>query len=190
MFSTFSRWYSATLHQHKYPVQIVSGGILWLSGDLLSQKIAQKDTIDWSRTLKMTLFGVVVSAPVLTAWYSLLDRYTIKKFGDMHSGGARRLWKVVVFKCVADMLVFDPLYLSSFFIGTNVLEGNSFKFMANKIKSEFAGTWFMDVAVWTPVQLINFRLCPVIYQPLIVQLGNIGWNSYLSYVQHRPLKIN
>lgn len=50
---------------------------------------------------------------------------------------------------------------------------------------ELPHTYLVDVALWTPVQLINFRFVPVLYQPLLVNGVNTGWNAYLSFVQNK-----
>ena len=83
-----------------------------------------------------------------------------------------------------DTIVFDPLYLALFFTTTTAMEGLGRVEIWAKLKDDFLSTWLIDVAVWTPIQTANFRFVPVLYQSLVVQSCNIGWNAYLSYVQH------
>ncbi len=104
-------------------------------------------------------------------------------------GSARmRIWKIISFKLAMDTLVFDPVYLVMFFTLTSMMEGLTPRGIAEKLRQNFAEAWLMDVSIWTPIQTANFRFVPVLYQPLVVQSCNIGWNAYLSFVQHRQMQ--
>lgn len=166
----------------------------------------QRTSIDWKRTGKMTAYGILFSAPAFAFWYSFLDRWSHLVFAVAAPGqtaGARRLplwlqrrvvaiapttlrtWKIIGFKLFADTILFDPLYLTLFFTATSLMEGRTLEEILRKLKEDLVKTYCVDVAVWTPIQTMNFRWVPVIYQPLVVQSCNIGWNAYLSHVQHR-----
>jgi hypothetical protein len=96
----------------------------------------------------------------------------------------RKVWHVTLAKVAADMIVFDPPYLSLFFSSTTLMSGGSVKDAKETIKKEFGHTYVIDLAVWVPVQLMNFRYIPVLYQPILVNTVNLGWNSYLSFVKN------
>jgi hypothetical protein len=100
------------------------------------------------------------------------------------SPAAMRTWKIIGFKLFADCALFDPAYLALFFTTTGSLEGKSPREIWHKLRIDLLPTYIVDVAVWFPIQTINFRYVPVTYQPLVVQSCNIGWNAYLSFVQH------
>lgn len=190
---------------------MASGGFLWFTGDLLCQHlvnsagwIEKKDSkeihsnmesnpIDWKRVGNMVFYGTFLAAPIYTFWYSFLDNTSHKIFSSLPSKDQpqpakphlSRIYRIISFKIIADILLFDPLYLSFFFVTTNALERNSWNHTKEKIKKEFQMTYFIDILVWLPIQLFNFRYIPVSYQALIVQSCNIGWNAFLSFVQHR-----
>lgn len=88
---------------------------------------------------------------------------------------------------MADTVIFDPAYLSMFFTVTNIMEGKGIVQVWEKLQKEFWTTYLVDVAVWFPIQMANFKFVQVPYQPLVVQSCNIGWNAYLSFVQHRKV---
>lgn len=238
------RGYNHLLNKHKYPVQIVTGGVLWCTGDILCQSLVhfssttddeQEDKgrelrLDWKRVGRMTVYGLGISAPTYAFWYSWLDRAVHSWFArsphkqlpawlerrlmeePISSGstalkrptfwqrwnprrpltlsdaraiqGRLRLWQIITAKLLADTLVFDPLYLTLFFVTTSAMEGASLTAIREKVRRELPKTYVIDVAVWAPIQTINFRLVPVVYQALVVQTCNIGWNAYLSFVQH------
>lgn len=257
VFGKFFQFYNTILNKHKYPVQIVTGGALWFTGDILCQSLVQtvqlikdqtenvnessdpsKDTrsnqltakrksieLDWNRLGRMTCYGLFVSAPVYAFWYSYLDRWSHRFFAQralkplltdavilpaplrhffqrfprlgeplrlplinllerMPEAATRRVWEIIGFKLAADCFLFDPAYLALFFTTTNAMEGRRPGEIAKKLQSDLLPTYLVDIAVWLPIQTINFRWVPVVYQALFVQSCNIGWNAYLSFVQH------
>lgn len=241
-FTRFARHYNHLLNKYKYPTQIVTGGVLWFSGDVLCQNLVhlassnsrdgdgkkrEELKIDWSRVGRMTVYGLAISAPVYGFWYSFLDMWSHRVFGatkmtsvvsnavsnvvatsvaasnspsinttsitanNVRKGLIRRMspaalrtWKIIGFKLFADCALFDPAYLSLFFTATSAMEGKGLVEIWNKLKQDLGKTYLIDVAVWFPIQTVNFRFVPVAYQPLVVQSCNIGWNAYLSFVQH------
>lgn len=234
----FARFYNHLLHRYKYPTQIVTGGILWCTGDILCQglvylaqdeqhqagpdkliKLGRQEpfVVDWERVARMTTYGLLFSAPSYAFWYSFLDKWSYQVFGKIPPGShppvpripdrlltaldrvpplARRArdgpamatfvrtWKIIAFKLWADCFIFDPLYLTLFFSATGAMEGKGLSEIGEKLRHDLLPTYIVDVAVWGPIQTVNFRFVPVPYQSLVVQACNIGWNAYLSFVQH------
>ncbi|KAI9207810.1 uncharacterized protein BJ171DRAFT_491540 [Polychytrium aggregatum] len=143
----------------------------------------------------------VSSTPLLcvaldTFWYRLLEdkiggyftaaiKKQHQKTVTMNISKTNLLWKVSIAKVIADIVLFDGPYLAFFFISTHLMSGSTFKSAIEHMKADILPTFFMDVIVWTPVQLANFRWIPVLYQPVLVNSVNVGWNAYLSYVKHR-----
>ncbi|KAI9099317.1 hypothetical protein DFS34DRAFT_63740 [Phlyctochytrium arcticum] len=154
--------------------------------------------VDWRRVLTMTSFGVFFAGPLYTFWYRLLDEKIVALFEQrmkrkiqstttLNVSKTSLKWKIAITKVGADMVIFDPPYLGLFFISTHLLGGHSFASGIEQMKREVLPTYAVDVAVWTPVQLANFRWVPVLYQPVVVNTVNVGWNAYLSYVKHRDI---
>ncbi|RKP04191.1 hypothetical protein CXG81DRAFT_3577, partial [Caulochytrium protostelioides] len=126
--------------------------------------------LDWHRVAVMTSFGLFAAGPAYTWWYRFLDRL---------------VWKTALTKVVADCILFDPPFLAFFFTSTNLMRGASLNEALAHLKDEFTTTYLIDLAIWTPIQIINFRWVPILVQPLVVNSFNVGWNTYLSYVTHR-----
>ena len=108
----------------------------------------------------------------------------IKVLERLPEAATRRVWEIIGFKLAADCFLFDPAYLALFFTTTNAMEGRQPNEIVNKLSTDLLPTYLVDIAVWLPIQTINFRWVPVVYQALFVQSCNIGWNAYLSFVQH------
>ena len=45
-------------------------------------------------------------------------------------------------------------------------------------------SWIVSLGFWGPLQLANFRAVPSVNQPLVVFVGNLFWNTYLSISSH------
>ncbi|KAI9137117.1 hypothetical protein BKA69DRAFT_1128510 [Paraphysoderma sedebokerense] len=139
----------------------------------------------------MSSFGFAFAGPLYQFWYSLLDRKLVehwmkKKLAPGVSITPQKIqWKMSLQKVIADMFIFDPPYLAFFFITTNVMSGYTFQQSTERMKRDALPTYWVDVAVWTPIQFLNFRFIPVSYQPLVVNGVNVFWNAYLSYVKHK-----
>ncbi|KXS20560.1 hypothetical protein M427DRAFT_378288 [Gonapodya prolifera JEL478] len=144
--------------------------------------------IDWSRVGVMVGFGFFFAGPAYTFWYKLLDHKATALLARTTSSSRARTaawwaawgaWAVSCGKTVADLTVFDPIYLPLFFMSTNLVSGCSFDEAGKRLRKDFAGTYVVDVAIWAPVQLFNFRFIPLLYQPLLVNGVNVFWNAYL-----------
>ncbi|TPX44071.1 hypothetical protein SeLEV6574_g04728 [Synchytrium endobioticum] len=141
----------------------------------------------------MVLFGFCFAGPAYTYWYRFLDRHVVvwMRRGLARHTAARNVsqiglaWRVAAVKVALDDLVFEPVYLPTFFAATTLLAGQPPRAAVEQIRAEFWSTYIIDLVLWTPIQLINFRWIPVLYQPVLVNGVNIGWNAFLSYVSHR-----
>lgn len=49
-------------------------------------------------------------------------------------------------------------------------------------KTVYKATYIADCIVWPPLQLINFTFIPVQYQVLYVNICNLFWNTFLSFM--------
>ncbi len=55
----------------------------------------------------------------------------------------------------------------------------------NHTKGVFLSTYQADCIVWPPLQLINFTFIPLRFQFLFVNIANIGWNTFLSFMANK-----
>jgi hypothetical protein len=104
---------------------------------------------------------------------------------------------ILVSKVLADQLIFSSLYPIFFMIMTGILLDNTkydtirtisyqqIKNSYNKswlnIKEKYFEIYKTDCAVWPMAQMINFAFISPHMQPIFVNVGNIAWNTYLSY---------
>jgi hypothetical protein len=95
------------------------------------------------------------------------------------------VWNVTLAKVAADMIIFDPPYLGLFFSYSTLMTDGKVDGIKSRLSHEFTNTYLADILIWTPIQLLNFRYLPVLYQPILVNGVNVFWNAYLSFVQNR-----
>jgi len=73
---------------------------------------------------------------------------------------------------VADLGIFDPPFLAFFFASTNYLSGLPLSECWLRVKRDVLPTYLVELGVWTPIQLLNFRFVNVTYQPVVVNSVN------------------
>lgn len=106
---------------------------------------------------------------------------------------------VLVAKIYADQFIFSVFYPVFFMITSGTMlyvvnnsEKNPHSVIKNikdgfvtswkNVKDKFAHIYVMDCALWPLVQMANFAFIPSHLQPIFVNMVNIGWNTFLSYV--------
>eukprot|EP01038_Epipyxis_sp_PR26KG_P013843 gene13843-18566_t len=52
-------------------------------------------------------------------------------------------------------------------------------------KKVYVNTYLADCLIWPPLQLINFTFVPVRYQFLFVNVCNLAWNTFLSFMANK-----
>ena len=152
----------------------VSG--LCVVGDAISQAIAEpkllqgKASYDVPRTLRMAVFGFVISGPLNHAWYGALERAV---------PGASLRANVV--KTAADQLVFAPFILTAFFGSQELLAGKSVDAAVATVRGALWPSLQLNWCFWPAAQMINFRFVPPAQRVGFVSLCLVGWNAFLSY---------
>lgn len=117
----------------------------------------------------------------------LKERAKLEHQGAYEESDEKLKWRRIRYKLFADIIIFDPIYLLFLFTVTSLLEGKSPEEIREKCRANFTSTYLIDMAVWFPVQLVNFRFVPVTHQALFVQSVNVFWNAFLSFVLHHKV---
>lgn len=100
---------SSPFTKYLFVTNIVVGGAIDFSGDLIAQKVVEKsDSTDWRRTGRMVTVAVALCVPG-HFWYVYLDRrFPLRTLGH------------IVKKVLLDVFVAGPPFLSAFYLGTYV----------------------------------------------------------------------
>jgi protein Mpv17 len=185
-------WYARMLDLYPVRTQSLTSGSLFLVGDLTAQRyergldaskgidVSDRPHIDWLRLAACTSFGLFVLGPCGNFWYSWLDRFTNRLAKPLS-------WKNVGVKVLLDTAIFNPIFLVVFFTTVSLLEGLTINDIGRKLYRDFVPSYAVDCSIWPPIQTINFRLVPVKFQLLVVNLGCYFDDVFLSYVQHNGM---
>jgi len=158
-----------------YPLssKCTTASSLFLLGDVIYQMVEKKPEWDFQRMCRMAIFGGAVFGPAGHYWYHLLETKL--------PGTSK---KEIFMKVCADQIVFAPPFYGSFFYIMPLLEGKSHRQRVENVKQNFLTTYLVDLSVWPMIQTVNFKYVPGDHRVLFVSAMSIGWNAFLSKMQH------
>lgn len=174
--------YEKAFKRHPLKTQMVTSAFLWCGGDLAAQKIEKKtkeepEQIDWRRSAVQAMYASVVWAPLAHRWYEVLDKMALRLAKIPKSP------RFVATKVALEILALHPLSLLAFFGCVGSMNGETSTQIASQIRRDFAPTLFLQIALWTPIDVINFRFVPVRHQLLVVNCACFAESICLSYVK-------
>jgi len=122
----------------------------------------------------MTTFGLCIFGPIGSHWYHFLD----KRFPGTATAA-------ILKKVACDQFIFAPPFYASFYLSMALFEGKSLLASLENVKKNFVTTYLVDLAFWPAAQTVNFRVVPTDQRMLFIGTLSIGWNAFLSYMQHK-----
>jgi peroxisomal membrane protein 2 len=170
-------WYSHKLDSHPILTKSLSSAIIAGSGDVLCQFVSNKNEnfqLDYSRTLRFGVLGILLVGPVIHFWYG-----TLMNIFPGNSTGA------VIKRVLLDQFFFSPLFLPTFLSSLWFMEGKSMDRIESCLYSTIPTSIVANWILWIPAQAINFKYVPGKYQVLFSNFAGFMWNAYLSYASHK-----
>jgi hypothetical protein len=203
---------SALMRTRPYTFNIVSSGAIAFVGDYLAQRIehqqgrqprhARADAIpttsqsslpvasafqmDALRSGTICGWSAIAMAPFYTQYFKTMDRYFPLK--TVPHIGAK-----VLITASAVAPVMNGLYLAI----TTAIEDRLgdhprptpelWQAIDDKVRAELLGLVINSAQLWMPVNTLNWMFFPAHARVLLSTVVSVGWNAYISLVQHRPL---
>ncbi|KAI8079725.1 sym-1 [Halteromyces radiatus] len=168
----------------KYPifVQSISTSCLFGTGDLIAQQLIEKQGLekhDMARTGRMMIFGGLVAGPALSNWYRVLE----------HNVKGSTPVKALLKKVAVDQFLCAPVFIGVFFSVQGWMEGKSVEEIKQKLDHGYTTAVINNYKLWPAVQLVNFYFIPLNHRLMMTNLVALGWNSYLSWINHRSSQL-
>uniref|UniRef100_A0A1L8D8X5 Putative conserved plasma membrane protein n=1 Tax=Nyssomyia neivai TaxID=330878 RepID=A0A1L8D8X5_9DIPT len=175
MSSTILRIFS----QYKILRGMASYSVLWPCGSLIQQTIEGKTwrTYDWSKCLRMCIFGSLVIGPSMYMWIRLANNMWPK-----------RELKTSIAKALCEQISYDPFMIATFLFCMSLLEGKGDQQARLEVREKFFDTYKVGAVYWPCVQTINFTLVPPRNQVVVVSIFSMIWSSFLSYMKHMEIE--
>ncbi|KZT58908.1 hypothetical protein CALCODRAFT_494394 [Calocera cornea HHB12733] len=167
---------------------MVSAAFLFGAGDVLAQQGVERKGLaahDYIRTARLTLYGGLVFAPIISRWYRLLER--------LPPSLTKSPRFTVLLKVSLDQFVLTPGIVAVFFTSMALMEGQGGEEVRRRLAEAWAPTLVRNWGVFIPTQLVNFSVVPLHHRLLVVNVVSLFWNTYLSYAnslaqQDEPVK--
>ncbi|KAM3580966.1 Protein required for ethanol metabolism [Umbelopsis sp. WA50703] len=122
------------------------------------------------RTLRLTGFGGLVAAPLLSNWYKFLDK-NIRLSSP---------FKSLIARVGLDQCLFAPSFIALFFSAQGALEGKSMTQIKEKLDDGYPQALLNNYKLWPAVQFFNFYVTPLNHRLMVTNIVALGWNTYLS----------
>jgi protein Mpv17 len=183
-------------HWLVYPTAMaVVCGTLWGLGDYISQRMLSHTTdgeleekkatgsprglmagIDRPRLYSTTAYGGIVAGVGASYWYRWLDAYVGSKVLTGHTSA-----RFIAAKLALEIGIWHPITLTIFWISVGAAQGQTVAESLADLRAKFVKTLAAEFALWTPLDIVNFRYTPVHLQPVFVAFGSIIEAVFLSY---------
>lgn len=159
---------------------MITSGTLYIIGDNVAQFGIEgrsltpteddRETYDPVRTLRLTVYGSFVFAPLAHNWLGMLERLKLRS-------------KLATFasRLALDLLLWSPFVCALFPSSLGLLEGKTVPEVQRKVKHSWWPTWQKAVMVFGPAQVVNLTLVPPQHRLLLLQSVGLCWNIFLSY---------
>lgn len=182
--------YNSMLEANPMTTRIVTSGVIGALGDLFSQNLESKGKnkkdIDFRRLFIFTISAAFYFAPVIGAWFSFLNTLSFpggegsKALGmllvDQTAGAVSVIGTYFFFYEIIDHLVPGG---NACLAGVNPLSSILTK-GSSAVRHTLPSVLVANWKVWPPLNFLNFRYVPPMYQLLVSNLASFFWNIYLA----------
>ena len=155
-----------------------------LAGQALEAKQKGEDTasdanidatdpgIDWARTARFAIFGLVLQAPWNHFYYNILD-------GILPP--TEEPWTPTTgIKVVIDQAVQAPIFTVLIFGFLGFLEGKSLENIKKQLDDDYVDTMFANWKLWVPATVVNIAFVPPLFRVLYLNCVFFFWSIFLS----------
>jgi len=161
--------YKQQLNRNPLRTKALTSACIAGVSDVVAQKITGRK-YDFRRTIKLALYGLLWSGPVVHYWQNFLQRLFQGK-ADLNTA---------VKKVVLDQLTIGPILNLAFMTYTSVVVNGIPPAIAfNAIVNNYPGAQIQGWKVWPIASLINYRFIPLQFRVLFINVIALFWSIFL-----------
>jgi hypothetical protein len=132
------------------------------------------------RLAATAVFGGAVAGSLGYHWYQWLDK-TVHQHRRLAAFTAKSGMRMIGAKLALELALWHPFTLCAFWFWLGMVsDRKSPAAVWHDLRREFIPTFKFECALWTPIDVLNFRLVPVKYQVDVVNLGCVVESIVLS----------
>ena len=156
-----------------YPMtsQLVSAGLLAISGDLLSQRVEGQPRVDTKR-MKHFFFSRVCVANCSYVSFQYCLETVLRKPTPLK-------------KILIDTFLYTPFAICLFYMTMAILEKQGFYGGVKRIQNTFVQTLFVAWTFWPAVNIVTYWVLPFQWRLLFTTIAEFYWGFALSYINHK-----
>lgn len=155
-------------------------------GDLISQKLIEKQAFDVKRSVRATIIGATTISLSLYAWYYKFLPYLFAQFPA--SSLLNRYSALSI--TVLDQALFAPYLTVAYLFTINYLEFFNIAQATENVRKLFFIILIGNYSFWPFVNYLNFKFIPFDYRMLGINLCSITWNTFLAYRNQKNKVMN
>ncbi len=187
------------LANHALLTKSLTSGLIGGLGDICAQCFEQRGLAGASLFKmavpldRLRLFGIFfesifLSGPIMHYAYDYMEYLVpVHGKGGQKSDSSLQQWFAASFHVLLDIVVLGPLFVLLLMATTSVIEGKVGS-LKRELMTEFGPTlWVSTLASigFIPTQLLAFRLLPVQFRLLYMNMQDIVWNAIVSFMAHK-----
>ncbi len=143
--------------------------ILSSLGDVCAQLITRQQ-FEMRRLFSVGIWAFFVIGPVGLWWYEYLQSKVSGQYAVVQ-------WVAI------DQLLFAPIFIAFFIVGTTALEGE-YHIIWDRLRINLIPTIFANYLIWPATQVINFLIIPPTWRMLYVNTVGFFWSIILTFFSH------
>lgn len=164
----WNQWYARQLRQNPLKTKGITSMICYTLGNIIAQFGSPKP-FELRMLFFMAFWGLTVAGWVGHHWYDMLD--TLVEVRGLRG---------VMIKNALDQMVYVPPSTFSFYVASNLWEGQSLlaalDYGTRELWPSLCATWM----VWPLINLLVFGMVPKDWQVVFLSVCGVFWATYLS----------
>ncbi|KNC49807.1 uncharacterized protein AMSG_06085 [Thecamonas trahens ATCC 50062] len=171
-------------------VEAVNGGMGGAGGGrwaMVADKMATME-LDWTRTAVMTSWGATLYAGIWLPWYKIMDKTVTFTRPVVAAAALKSGLTALIAAPVANTVFFSYVTTVEYMLESEEERAGKAALsdrVVAKLDAELLNTWASSAKLWGPVMTLNWWIVPMQYRFIVSVFVSVGWNTFLSLVQHR-----